>query len=315
MPAYAVAGTALDVDLELPELGAPAAAPGPLAWTVRRADALVRDGLRTITELRTTNGNLWGTIEAGPDAYRLAFPGHAAFEVDTEGRRIGYVVEPGASDRDVRHLLIDQVLPYLLVLDGALVLHGSCVAVDGGAVGFIGPTGAGKSSMAAAFVQAGAALMADDLVVLEPHGEGYVVSPTYPSLRLWEDSAAHFSGAAPDGLPRVADYTDKRRWAVPWSTAPDGSAGAVPLRALVALGSRPEPGAPDCRIGRLRGADAYMVISEQGFRLERSGREHHEADLERYGRLVERVPVHLVEYRRAYDLLPTVRAAIVGALG
>jgi hypothetical protein len=212
----------------------------------------------------------------------------------------------------VRHLLIDQVLPYLLVADGALVLHASCVALDGRAVAFVGPSGIGKSSLAAGFAQRGAALLADDFVHLSEQADGsYLAVPVYPGLRLWPDGADHFGGDAGE-LPPVADYTAKRRW--------EGSAGPVPaaglpLAAVVAPGNEPEAGQPDVRIGRIRGADALTVVAEQAFGLDRRGRARLEADLDRWSRLVERVPVHLVEYRRRFELLPQALDAIQAAVG
>ena len=311
MPVYTVAGTVLDIDLEVPEL-APAPGPSDSAWTVRRSDELADGELERITELRLPSGTLWGIIETGDHGYRLTYPDRAEVDVEPAARRVRYRARPELSELTVSHLLVNQVLPYLLVADGVLVLHAACVALDGKAVAFVGPTGMGKSSLAAAFVQRGAPLLADDIVPLVEQEDGtYLVAPVYPGLRLWPDSADFFAGAAEE-LPTVADYTDKRRW--------DGLGGPspelrLPLVAVVAPGNEPEPGHPEVRIGRLRGADAFMTLAEQAFRLERRGRARHDADLARFTQLAERVPVHLIEYQRRYDLLPKVLEAIEEAVG
>jgi hypothetical protein len=165
----------------------------------------------------------------------------------------------------------------------------------------------GKSSLAAGWVQAGAALLADDFLLVERgDDDGYLATAAYPGLRLWADSAEHFAGGA-DALPAVADYTEKRRWATPLGAE---AGGRLPLRAIVMLGNRPGPDAPVCRVGHLKGADAFMVLFQQAFRVDRSDRADQQAELERITRLAETVPVLVVEHRRDYAVLGEVVAAL-----
>jgi hypothetical protein len=92
---------------------------------------------------------------------------------------------------------------------GRLVLHASAVAIDGQAVAFLGDSGWGKSTTAAALHARGHPLVADDVAVVEP-GEGRpVVVPAFPRLRLWPDAAAEI-GLDPAALPRVHSSIEKR---------------------------------------------------------------------------------------------------------
>ncbi len=309
MPPYEVAGIVLDADLSLPELPE-ATEDAPVTWTVRRGAALPDVPLTTIHEFHTQAGAYWASLAAGDDAVRLSFHDRVDFHVDTAARAVTYAPADGLPEITLRHLLVDQLIPHLLAVDGALVLHASCVGVGGRAMAFVGPTGAGKSSLAAAFVQEGATLLADDFVLLADDGRGgYLATPAYPSLRLWTDAADHFAGPGAR-LHQVADYTAKRRWEAP----PDAtSRDPLPLHAVVAPGSEPAAGQPDLRIGRLRGADAFAVLYPQAFRVERTGRSNHEADLDRFVQLAARVPVFMVEHRRDYALLPQLVEAIVDA--
>jgi HPr kinase/phosphorylase len=52
-----------------------------------------------------------------------------------------------------------------------LLVHGTAVAVDGGAILLRGPSGAGKSDLALRLIDAGARLVADDQVELRRAGE------------------------------------------------------------------------------------------------------------------------------------------------
>jgi hypothetical protein len=207
--------------------------------------------------------------------------------------------------------VIDQIVPHLLRLDGDVVLHASAVVVDGQALAFLGPSGIGKSSLAGGFVAAGTDLLADDFVPLREQDGRYLTTVAYPGLRLWPDAAEHLAGRADDLAP-VTDYQAKRRWPVP-----NPNAGAdVPLAALVALGLPPEdPAAPDCEVGLVQGTDAFTLVYGQVVRVVRGDRARQAAELDWVARLVEAVPVVLVEHRRAYDLLPAVVAEIRAALG
>jgi hypothetical protein len=57
-----------------------------------------------------------------------------------------------------------------------------------------------------------------------------------------------------------------------------------------------------------------MVLYQQAFRWERSGRGRQEAELDAFITLASRVPVLMIEHRRDFARLPEVLDAIVGAL-
>lgn len=307
MPVYEVAGLRIGAPFSIAEL---VEVPGPPDWTVVQGTVEAPAAADRIYELRTPDDVLWATIGAGDGRFTLTFDGEVGFAVDTATRAVTYAPRAGLPENTLRHLLVDQVIPRLLAIGGRLVLHASAVAIDGEAVAFIGPSGMGKSSLAAGYVQHGAALLADDFLLLHPAGAGYEATAAYPGLRLWEDSAAFFAGPV-GSLPAVAGYTEKRRWATPLGA---DAGGRLPLRAIVMLGNRPGPDAPVVRIGRLRGADAFMMLFQQAFRVDRSDRADQQAELERITRLAEAVPVLLIEHRRDYAVLPEVLGALDRAL-
>ncbi len=100
-----------------------------------------------------------------------------------------------------------------------LLVHGTCIAIDGAGVLFRGPSGSGKSDLALRLIEAGAALVADDQVVLEVidgkiraaapdalanllevRGVGIIEQPTSPArLMLLVDLVA------PDLVPRLPE--------------------------------------------------------------------------------------------------------------
>ena len=71
-----------------------------------------------------------------------------------------------------------------------LPLHASAVEVNGEAVLFLGHTGAGKSTMAAALRRRGHKVVTDDIAVVSYNGRaGPYLSPGIPRLKLKSDAA------------------------------------------------------------------------------------------------------------------------------
>lgn len=61
-------------------------------------------------------------------------------------------------------------------MDAAVILHASCVAIDGQGLLITGPAGSGKSSLALALMALGAGLVADDRTRLESAGAAGVIA-------------------------------------------------------------------------------------------------------------------------------------------
>ena len=58
-----------------------------------------------------------------------------------------------------------------------ILVHGTCVAIDGHAILLRGPSGRGKSDLALRLIDGGAVLVADDQTRLERDGESLIASP------------------------------------------------------------------------------------------------------------------------------------------
>jgi hypothetical protein len=84
----------------------------------------------------------------------------------------------GARLEDVIDLLIATALPALLWMRGGFVLHASAVVLpgDSGAIAIAGPSGIGKSTLAAELLGIGAALVGDDTLDVRFSEEGPAIS-------------------------------------------------------------------------------------------------------------------------------------------
>ena len=142
----------------------------------------------------------------GGALFRFRYADGIEFVVASAGDRVWAVwPEPWTID-DVATYLLGPVAAFCLRLRGMTCLHASAVAVDARAVVFVGPVGAGKSTVAAAFARRAYAFISDDVVALT--GDGFV-QPGPPRVRLWPESVAALYGSA-DALPRLTPTWDKR---------------------------------------------------------------------------------------------------------
>jgi hypothetical protein len=116
---------------------------------------------------RMPGGQLLFGIDVHPQqGYRLYGPRFGEHLLSADGRRLTCL--PGSAEPWVwQRFLIAQVLPFAAALRGQAVLHASGVLLDGRAVALLGPSGAGKTSVALAMCRSGADFLADDVLAVE----------------------------------------------------------------------------------------------------------------------------------------------------
>jgi hypothetical protein len=118
--------------------------------------------------------------EAG---FRIRMGRFGTFEVSSDGRRVNCAPPAMAAWRWQRYL-IGQALPMASLLQGLEVFHASCVAIDGKALAFTGPSTAGKTSIAAELMLTGARFLCDDALAVEPHNGTVTAHPGPPLANL-----------------------------------------------------------------------------------------------------------------------------------
>jgi hypothetical protein len=143
-------------------------------------------GAELIADQREVDGSASFQIERDDHAgYLLTGSRYGAHLLSRDGRRL--VCAPGtADDAAWQRLLIAQVLPFAAVLRGLEVFHASAVELDGRAVAVVGPSGAGKTSLALALCESGASFIADDVLVLEAAGTALWAHPGCPLANVRE---------------------------------------------------------------------------------------------------------------------------------
>lgn len=119
---------------------------------------------------------------------RVHLPGRARL-VLRDGRSVHYAADvPGGEDIAFQ-TAVHHVSSVLMFQRKGLFLHGSAVHFrQGGAAIFMAPAGTGKSTLAAALVGRGNALISDDMVALDGFGPHPRVLPVEIKSRLHDDS-------------------------------------------------------------------------------------------------------------------------------
>jgi hypothetical protein len=140
-----------------------------------------------------------------PTGFRLAFDDTGTFDITALGRDIAWTPGNDSAMELVRADLLGGVFSVALHLQGLLCLHGSAVAVGDTAVAFLAHKGSGKSTLATALCGAGATLVTDDMLPVEP-SQPVMTWPSMPAVRLLHDSASELRYAKGPTHPATNKY-------------------------------------------------------------------------------------------------------------
>jgi hypothetical protein len=182
-------GLTLDGDFST-ELFDPFNASGNRLTTLRLAprDALGEhwNGENAVRQLegRRPNGRLVLAINSDPAfGYHVWGEGHGDYVISPDGTQVTCMPERRSSRRWQR-FLIGQILPLAASLQGLEILHASAVRIGNQTIGFVGDSGAGKTTLAANLLLRGATFVADDVIALERSPEGLLAHPGTPLIGI-----------------------------------------------------------------------------------------------------------------------------------
>lgn len=240
------------------------------------------------------------------DGFRLEFDDTGTFDVVDRGRRIAWT--PGATSAMelVRADLLGGVFSVALHLQGLLCLHGSAVGVGDTAVAFLANKGAGKSTLATAMCNAGATLITDDMLPVDPHAP-VTAWPSMPAVRLLHDSASHLRYASGPTHPVTNKYHVNE--------LPPGQVELrrLPLGAIYELAPVPAgEGVPPVERIRVKGTAAVGTLLRHHRAGTAIGGSESMNLFVRASDIVRTVPVYRLQIARDFARLPEVVTLIRG---
>jgi hypothetical protein len=309
---------AIGCDVPLPELEAaqgrsPSLLSGKLRIQLGQPWAKVREPRDWLLQTSLPDGQPWMWAARQENGFILRYVGLADFVVDRKGTEIVLSHAEAVSSRNtLGHLLLDQAFPMVLGLRGIPTLHASTVVTSKGVCAFLGPAGAGKSTLAASFSTAGYPALGDDCLAIK-EDNGFFAIPAYPGLRLWTDSAQSLATDWSDA-PAVAHYTRKRRIL---SAPTDGKfpARPEPLAVIYSLARESDgdgaTGSPAPAIEPLRGNEAFLQLLSASFMLDITNHSVLTCNLRFIERLFNGVAIRRLRIPNGFSSLPKVREAVL----
>jgi hypothetical protein len=229
--------------------------------------------------------------------FLLRFPACADFTVSLDGLSVRATPESGVSSEAVQHLYLNQVLPHALTLQGKLVFHASAVVVGGRAMAFVGESGRGKSTIAAAFGLAGCEVVTDDVLVLEATDKSLMVAPSDPSIRLWTDSERALLS---EKIAKTARPACNQKIRLQANESLVFASRPQPIGGLYFLGKETST---DVQIEQLAGPDYVMEMVRHGYHMDIGNCSSLSTQFVRICDLCQEVPGFRLDYPRRFDLL------------
>lgn len=275
-------------------------------------DIEIFHGSSRVFERIRPDGATWFQYARQPDgAEYLRWSGLLECLVSADGRRIRCRDLNGSTSRVFETFLAGQVVSFALLKLGLEPLHATTVLVEGGAVAFLGDCGYGKSTLGAAFLQAGCRLLTDDVLVLREDSRGFCAAPGLPRIKLFPEIATTLLGERTHGTP-MHHLTSKLVIPLDHHYA---SRVPAPLTAIYVLGP-PEAGGrrPEIRLRPLAARAACVELLRGTFNLVSVEPERLRRQFDLATRLACKVPVKALAFPRTLDRLPAVRQAILSDL-
>ncbi len=188
------------------------------------------------------------------------------------------------------------------------MVHAAGISSPQGAILFVGPSGRGKSTLAASLQQPGFTLLGDDAIVISEQVGEVRCKAVYQSLRLFPDSIATLFDQ-PIEQSDVACYTEKQN--VHFAAAGPGASDHR-VRSIFFIAA--DDGHAHQTIETIGPADACMRLVEHSFWLDPTDIGLTARKLASASALANRVPAFELAYPRDFSQLPELHAAMFSVL-
>jgi hypothetical protein len=227
----------IEIDTSVPAPGLPAleragAAEPTLLDVVRRDELEVewrRGGGERLLEEHFGGRTPARAIDFHPErGYRLYARHFGIAAITPDGMRVR-CAPPAVSPWRWQRFLVGRVLPWAALLRGLEIFHASAVRIGDQTVGFVGPSGTGKTSLALQLMLRGGRFVTDDVLALAPTEGGVLAHPGASICAVREAERATLSRGQQRSLGTLLGCSDKAYIAVEREESP------APLSALYFL--------------------------------------------------------------------------------
>ncbi len=203
---------------------------------------------------------------ANGEYFHFRYQAGVDFICDKRARQIWGKWDSCLDIKDVVAYLLGPILGFCLRLRGITCLHASGVEVNGTAIALSGPSGVGKSTLAAAFAAAGHRVLSDDVIPLKHVGDEFHAVAGYPHIRLYPNSFKNLEGI-PNELPELMSDWDKCYLDLT-TTSYEFRQGSSPLKVIYLLDWNTESGKGKIEICQMAPGAAVSILAANTYRNE-----------------------------------------------
>lgn len=305
MPDYQLFGAVLRSELDLIELS-PCVGTSP-RWLLTRAERAAVPSRLDLLGTEPVDPGVTATLYAADHFYRLEYTDTGTFDISRDGARIQWIPPRDVNLDLARKDVLGRVIAVCLELQRVVTLHGSAVALDDLGIAFLAPKFHGKSTTAAALVDSGGQLLADDLVAVTSDATPLVL-PSIPVVQLWHDSAGRVGQVAASSRGDGSSPKVQIGWDEQARTASD----ALPFGAVYLLAPFAPTAGRGIRREELPHFAATLALLGQAKIGALLGPSWRASLLSRLAALARSIPVYRLEYPRDYARLPELVDALWG---
>jgi hypothetical protein len=253
----------------------------------------------------TARGRLQYAASRTSTGHHLRFGGCGDFLIDRDLRRLTCRRDPRCDPELVGVLAGGSLLAFVLALRGQLVLHASAVTDGTVTVALVGPSGTGKSTLAAVLCAGGRSLVADDVLRVDLT-DPPLLHPGADELRIRPKARAIVDLLGRTGT--VRETIDGRLAVRPSLT----DRARRPLDAIVL--PRPVRGVARVRAQWLRGSAAVIALTSASRLIGWTDTEINRRSFEQITTLVTHVPIIEMDVPWGPPFDPTVGDQLFGVL-
>ena len=298
-----------ELPLPLPEMGRPTE-PALFEVVIRASNESLSGAIPEGVKLQRNplSGFDFGQFPDGSSYVRWDDVGEAL--ISKNGRSIACRPFRQTDSESFHVYLLGQALSFALVKSGFEPLHATAVAVEDRAVAFLGDCGFGKSTLAAAFLQAGHRLLTDDLLLLRATTRGILAYPGPARIKLFPEMARKFLEEVSSGVP-LNPKTQKLIISLDNNRV---CADAALLAAIYVLAPPDEAAGREVRIVSISQRETFVMLLGSAFNSVITGPDRLRRQFEATQALANATTVRRLCYPRSLEFLPSVREAILADL-
>lgn len=168
-----------------------------------------------LLERRYEDGRLFMSVDRDETlGYLIDADEFGIFQVGPEGATLDYAVSARAPAWTWYRPLFSQALPTAAALRGHEPLHASAVKLGDRAIGVLGHSGAGKTSLALHLVDRGAELLADDVLAIAGADGRLLACPGVPVANIAEEQLSSLPEERRGQIGALLGKSDKLHMAV-----------------------------------------------------------------------------------------------------